>query len=83
MIELMGAGENFISDATTLRRLPCKLASLATEMENAGAGCTCRLNNFPFVAVLGLSDAAGEAPRIISKPHCTSSAAIAICYLNN
>lgn len=61
MLGTVVSGDKFISDAKTLRWLQREFAALATEMEGAAVGYTCRLNDLPFVVVRGLSDTAGES----------------------
>ncbi len=61
MLGTVVSGDRFISDVKTLRWLQREFAALATEMEGAAVGYTCRLNGLPFVVVRGLSDTAGES----------------------
>ena len=61
MLGTVVSGDRFISDVKTLRWLQREFAALATEMEGAAVGYTCRLNGLPFVVVHGLSDTAGES----------------------
>ena len=60
MVGTVVSGDKFISDQETLRWLQREFAALATEMEGAAVGYTCRLNKVPFVVVRGLSDTAGD-----------------------
>ena len=55
------SGDRFIADGDTLRWLQREFSALATEMEGAAVGHTCKLNDVPFVIVRGLSDTAGES----------------------
>lgn len=54
------SGDRFVADSETLRWLQREFSALATEMEGAAVGYTCKLNDVPFVVVRGLSDTAGE-----------------------
>jgi adenosylhomocysteine nucleosidase len=60
MLGTIVSGDRFIADTTTLRWLQREFSALATEMEGAAVGYTCKLNGTPFVVVRGLSDTAGE-----------------------
>jgi adenosylhomocysteine nucleosidase len=60
MLGTIVSGDRFIADTTTLRWLQREFSALATEMEGAAVGYTCKLNGVPFVVVRGLSDTAGE-----------------------
>ena len=60
MLGTVVSGDKFISDKETLVWLQREFSALATEMEGAAVGYTCRLNNVPFVVVRGLSDTAGD-----------------------
>ncbi len=60
MLGTIVSGDRFISDSDTLRWLQREFSALATEMEGAAVGYTCKLNGVPFVVVRGLSDTAGE-----------------------
>jgi adenosylhomocysteine nucleosidase len=60
MLGTIVSGDRFIADTAALRWLQREFSALATEMEGAAVGYTCKLNNVPFVVVRGLSDTAGE-----------------------
>ncbi|WP_245956979.1 5'-methylthioadenosine/adenosylhomocysteine nucleosidase [Aestuariispira insulae] len=63
MVGTVVSGDKFISDQETLRWLQREFAAVATEMEGAAVGYTCRLNGVPFVVIRGLSDTAGDTAR--------------------
>lgn len=60
MLGTIVSGDRFIADTATLRWLQREFSALATEMEGAAVGYTCKVNGTPFVVVRGLSDTAGD-----------------------
>jgi len=60
MIGTVVSGDKFVKDSDTLKWLQREFGALATEMEGAAVGYTCRLSDVPFVVVRGLSDTADE-----------------------
>ena len=61
MLGTVVSGDRFIQDRETLRWLQREFSALATEMEGAAVGYTCRVNGVPFVIVRALSDTASES----------------------
>lgn len=61
MIGTVVSGDRFIEDSESLRWLQREFGALATEMEGAAVGYTCRLNDLPFAVLRGLSDTADES----------------------
>lgn len=61
MIGTVVSGDRFIKDSETPQWLQREFTALATEMEGAAVGYTCRLNNLPFVVIRGISDTADES----------------------
>lgn len=60
MLGTVVSGDRFIQDPDSLRWLQREFSALATEMEGAAVGYTCKLNDVPFVVIRGLSDTAGS-----------------------
>ena len=61
MLGTVVSGDTFVSNPETLRWLQREFSALATEMEGAAVGYTCKQNAVPFVIVRGLSDTAGDS----------------------
>jgi len=61
MIGTIASGDRFVQDTDTLRWLQREFAALATEMEGAAFGYTCKQNGLPFAVIRTLSDASSES----------------------
>ncbi|WP_085899360.1 5'-methylthioadenosine/adenosylhomocysteine nucleosidase [Kiloniella majae] len=61
MLGTIASGDTFVQDRDKLRWLQREFAALATEMEGAAFGQTCRLNGLPFVVIRALSDSSSDS----------------------
>ncbi|MCZ4279882.1 5'-methylthioadenosine/adenosylhomocysteine nucleosidase [Kiloniella laminariae] len=61
MLGTIASGDTFVQDIQKLRWLQREFAALATEMEGAAFGHTCRLNGLPFVVIRALSDSSSHS----------------------
>lgn len=61
MLGTVASGDRFVQDKTMLRWLQREFAALATEMEGAAFGHTCRLNGVPFAVIRALSDSSSDS----------------------
>lgn len=61
MLGTIASGDTFVQDREKLRWLQREFAALATEMEGAAFGHTCKLNDLPFVVIRALSDSSSDS----------------------
>lgn len=61
MLGTVASGDRFVQDTDMLRWLQREFAALATEMEGAAFGYTCKMNDLPFAVIRALSDSSSQS----------------------
>lgn len=61
MLGTVASGDRFVQDTNMLRWLQREFAALATEMEGAAFGYTCKINGLPFAVIRALSDSSSQS----------------------